>query len=102
MINVHRNNRLSGYHVLHMKIDGKVYTKSVDQWIVSEPELLYKAVMRRVKCCVQYPSMAEYSPSLHFPVMKKLELAVKKINPRLILSKNIRKARKQINGAKNS
>jgi hypothetical protein len=85
-----------------MKIDGKVYTKSVDQWIVSEPELLYEAVMRRVKCCVLYPSMAEYSPSLEHPVMKKLELAVKKINPRLILSKDIRKVRRQINGTKNS
>jgi hypothetical protein len=94
IINSHRNDKLSGYHVLHMTIDDQVYSSSVDKWIALEPVLLYQAVMGKVRCCVIDPTMEVYTPSLQLPVFKKLEAGVKKIRPELVLGKNIRKVRK--------
>jgi hypothetical protein len=74
-----------------MKIDNQVYSSSVDKWIAQEPVLLYQAVMGKVRCCVVYPTMEVYTPSLQLPVLKKLEAGVKKIRPELVLGKNIRK-----------
>jgi hypothetical protein len=95
IINSHRNDKLSGYHVLHMKIDNQVYSSSVDKWIAQEPVLLYQAVMGLIKCCVIYPTLEFYTPSLQHPILKKLEFEVGKIKPELILGKTIRKALKK-------
>lgn len=89
--NTNGNDKLAGYHVLHMKIDNQVYSKSVDQWIALEPVLLYQAVLGQVWCCVTLPLLHYYRPSLQQPVLKKLEAEVKKIKPALVLGKDIRK-----------
>ena len=96
--NSNRNDKLSGYQVLHMKIDDQVYSKSVDKWIALEPVLLYQAVMGKIWCCVTLPLFQFYRPSLQQPALKKLEQAVKKIRPGLVLGKEIRKARRREKG----
>jgi len=94
IINSHRNDKLSGYHVLHMKIDGQFYSSSVDNWIAHNPVLLYQAVMGLTNCCVIYPTMRFYAPSLQHPVLKKLEEKVNKIRPDLVFNKSVRKAKR--------
>ncbi len=91
IINSNRNDKLSGYHPLHMKIDGQVTSKSVDQWIALEPVLLYQAIMGENKCCVLEHTKVSYTPSLQLPVLKRLEQQVRKIRPELVLEKEIRK-----------
>lgn len=81
-----------------MKIDDQVYSKSVDKWIALEPVLLYQAVMGKIWCCVTLPLFQFYRPSLQQPALKKLEQAVKKIRPGLVLGKEIRKARRREKG----
>lgn len=89
--NSNRNNKLSGHHILHMMIDKKVQSKSVDAWIAFDPVLLYQAVMGISSSCVIIPQNIPYNPSLQQPVLKKLELEVQKINPQLIGEKETRK-----------
>ena len=92
--NSNRHDKLSGYQVLHMKIDVQVYSKSVDQWIAHEPVLLYEAVMRKVLCCVTLPQLILYYPSLQYTVLKKLEEVVGRIKPQLIGEKETRKLKR--------
>lgn len=94
IINSHSNDKLSGYHVLHMKIDNQIHSKSVDNWIFHDPVLLYQAVMGLINCCVVYPTMTFYSPSLQHSVLKKLEEKVNKIRPDLVFKKTVRRAKR--------
>lgn len=94
IINSNSNDKLSGFNVLHLKIDGQVHSKSVDDWIFYDPVLLYQAVMGMTNCCVIYPTMAFYSPSLQHTVLKKLEQKVNKIRPDLVFKKAVRRAKR--------
>jgi hypothetical protein len=80
-----------------MKIENQVYSSSVDKWIAQEPILLYQAVMGKERCCVIYPTMEVYTPSLQLTVLKKLEIEVRKIRPELVLGKEIRKVCRKAN-----
>ena len=98
VINTNRHDKLSGYNVLHMKINDQIFSKSVEQWIAHDPVLLYQAVMGNALCCVTLPLQTYYYPSLRQTMFKKLEEVVSRIQPQLIGEKETRKLKRVATG----
>ncbi len=96
VVNTHGNDKLSGFHVVHLVINDEVVSRSVNTWIATDPVSLYKAIMKLSTNAVILPEQTFYVPSLQHPVFKKLEAKVKQVSPGLVFQTTCRKASREV------
>lgn len=96
VVNTHGNDKLSGFHVVHLVINDVVISKSVHTWIATDPVSLYKALMNNGVRAVTLPQKTSYSLSLHHAVYNKLKSKVKQVSPGLVFQTTCRKVSREV------
>ncbi len=91
IVNTNKNDKLSGYHTLHLIFDDVVVSKSVNNWISTDPVALYRTIMKLSNNAVLLPDKTPYVPSLQQVVFKKLESKVQLVDKGLVFQTKCRR-----------